>query len=135
MIGATGFQKQPHSRSSAQSTKGSSTQTQHDATAGSRASPTSFVCHSHGEYVCVVCVYTHYTAVLMHDMHGLVVESMLPAARLLVYTQLDRASSMQQTDISLNDLAPLPASSYSQQHLSISTGISIATASQQLRTV
>ena len=37
------------------------------------------------------------------------------AARLLVYTQLDRASSMQQADLWVNYLPSLPASS---QHLS-----------------
>ena len=33
---------------------------------------------------------------------------MLLAARLLVYTQLDRASSIQRTDLSVNDLPSLP---------------------------
>ena len=72
-----------------------------------------------------------YTAVLMYDMHRLGIKSMLLAARLLVYRQLDRGSSMQQNDNSANDLPSLPDSSYSQQLLSISTRISIAIASQQ----
>ena len=80
-----------------------------------------------------VCVCTEYTAVLMYDMHRLGIKSMLLAARLLVYRQLDRASSMQQTNISVNDLPPLAASSYS-QHLSTSTGISIATALNRVHT-
>ena len=50
----------------------------------------------------------------MYDMQVLGVGSMLLAAR-LVYTQLDRAPSMQQTDLSMNDLHSLPASS---QHIS-----------------
>ena len=40
----------------------------------------------------------------MYDVHELGVALMLVAARLLVYTQLERASSMQQTDLSVNDL-------------------------------
>ena len=66
-----------------------------------------------------VCVYTRAPQCwsCMHDnMHGLrVVSILLLAARLQVCTQLDRASSMQQTDLSVNYLPSLPASS---QHLS-----------------
>ena len=53
-------------------------------------------CHSQGDFVCVF-VYREYTAVLMYGMHRVGVEynSMLLAARLLVYTQLDRGSSKQ----------------------------------------
>ena len=78
-------------------------------------------------------VYTEYTAVLIYGMHrlGVAANSMLLAARLLVYRQLDRGSSMQQNDNSANDLPSLPDSSYSQQLPSISTRISIAIASQQ----
>ena len=90
-------------------------QPQRYTTATSRASPTFCLCDSHGDYVCVVCVCTECTAVLMYDMRGLGVGSMLLAARLLVYTQLDRASSMQQNDLLVNDLHSLPV--LSQSHL------------------
>ena len=100
-------------------------QPQRYTTATSRASPTFCLCDSHGDYVCVVCVCTECTAVLMYDMRGLGVGSMLLAARLLVYTQLDRASRMQQTDLSVNYLSSLASFVIS---TSISTGMSIATA-------
>ena len=60
MSGATGFQKQSHRRSSARSTNRSSTQPQHDTTAASHASPTSFVCHNQSD-LCVVFVCTQST--------------------------------------------------------------------------
>ena len=56
--------------------------------------------------MCCLCVYAEYIAVLMYGMHPLGVAFVLLAARLLVHRQLDRASSMQQTAISANDLPP-----------------------------
>ena len=48
-----------------------------------------------------------------------------------LYQQQDRASSMQHTDISVNNLPSMPAWSYSQQHLEyISIGISNGLASK-----
>ena len=55
-------------------------------------------------YICMIC------------MGWGLDQSKLLAARPLAYTQLDRASSIQQTDLSVNDLLSLPASS--SHHLS-----------------
>ena len=83
------------------------------------------------DYVCVVCLYVHrvhrstrYLCMMICMPFGswldqccsLVVCSMLLGARRLVYTQFDRASSMQQSDLSVNGLPSPPDSC--QQHSS-----------------
>ena len=78
--------------------------------------PLAFVTATVIMCVCCLCVQSAPQCSCTYAMHGLGVGSMLIAARLPDYTQLDRASSMQQTDLGVNDLPSLPASS--QQHLS-----------------
>ena len=89
MSGATKFQRQPHSGSSAHTIgvvhDGSGIQQQLAAL----CQPLSFVTVG-VIIVCVVCVSTEYTAVLMYYMHRLGVEYMLLAARLLAVSSIER---------------------------------------------